>query len=299
MARRFSQQIRNLSPALLCAALLGAATSLHAASFEELFPLTSKFGCSAEQLRAMRPKAVRSISRLLPRSKQDDAGSFEMIERIASTAFCTYVFRENALRALMMSEPVVPSLPRSLVPESLLQRLAVGFRYESSENIARANEVIDHFPVSADLWVDDKSGLHAYFVSTSQETTLIVFDSAKLSGESFFVGADKIPELKAGAESIRSLTNAKTKTAPSVVDLPRERELPKPAAHSSSKLESNLPVPSGTEAAMEASTPLGTATPSTSAEQRSESQPRIKSTTIVLGLLALGVSLLLVARRRR
>lgn len=194
--------------------------SLNASVFDKLFPQNIELGLSTEQLKAVRPAAARSPAALLPRSGQASPSSFEMVERISPATFYTYVFRDNILQAVIRSEPVVPDLSPKMIPAELNNLLSQDFQFLRSEKIARASGTLEHFPVTADLWIDPKTGLQSYFVSTSQETTLILFNPSKLSGGNFFVGADKIPELKVGADAIRSQTKTDLRATPQLVDRP-------------------------------------------------------------------------------
>jgi hypothetical protein len=198
------------------------ATGLNASVLEGFFPQNIKLGLSTEHLKAIRPAATRSPAALLPRSGQTTSSSFEMVERISPAIFYTYVFRDNVLQAVIRSEPVIPNVPSLINPMELNNSLSRDFRLVRSDKIARASGTLEHFPVTADLWNDPKSGLQAYFVSTSQETTLIFFNPSKLNGGNFFVGADKIPELKAGADAIRSQTKTDPKASPALIDRPWE-----------------------------------------------------------------------------
>lgn len=196
------------------------AFNLNASVFDKLFPQNIELGLSMEQLKAVRPAAARSPAALLPLSGQASQSSFEMVERISPATFYTYVFRDNILQAVIRSEPVVPDLPPTMIPAELNNLLSEDFQFLRSEKIARASGTLEHFPVTAELWSDPKTGLQSYFVSTSQETTLILFNPSKLSGGNFFVGTDKIPELKDGADAIRSQTKTDLRASPQLVDRP-------------------------------------------------------------------------------
>ena len=198
-----------------------AVTSAMADGFEKFFPQNVKLGLSVEQLKAIRPDAVQSTAALLPRSNQAQK-SFEMIERISPATFYTYAFTDNILQAVIWSEPVISSLPSLIKPSELSSSLSQESQFVRSEKIARASGTLEHFSVTADLWNDSKTGLQAYFVSTSQETTLIFFNPSKLNGGNFFVGADRIPELKADADAIRSQTKTDPKASPPLIDRPWE-----------------------------------------------------------------------------
>jgi hypothetical protein len=196
------------------------AFTLNASVIDKLLPQNIELGLSTEQLKAVRPAAARSPAALLPLSGQVSPSSFEMVERTSPATFYTYVFRDNILQAVIRSEPVVPDLAPTMIPAELNNLLSQDFQFLRSEKIARASGTLEHFPVTADLWSDPKTGLQSYFVSTSQETTLILFNPSKLNGGNFFVGADKIPELKAGADAIRSQTKTDPKATPPLVDRP-------------------------------------------------------------------------------
>jgi hypothetical protein len=207
-------------PTVIVVVLWLAALNLNASGFEELFPKNIELGLTTEQLQTVRPAAEKSPAALLPRSSPVSEGSFEMVERISPATFYTYVFRDNLLRAVIRSEPVASDLPPTMIPEELNNFFSKDFQFLRSERIARASGTLEHFPVTADLWRDPRTGSHCYFVSTSQETTLVLFNPSELSGGNFFVGADKIPELKAGADAIRSQTKTDTKATPPLVDRP-------------------------------------------------------------------------------
>ncbi len=204
---------------ILLLILLGfVASGLNASVFEEFFPQNIKLGLSTEQMEAVRPASTRSPAALLPRSDQTTLSSFEMVERIPPAIFYIYAFRDNILQAVIRSEPVITNVPSSINQTELNNSLSREFQLVRSDKIARASGTLEHFPVTADLWKNPKSGLQAYVVSTSQETTLIFFNPAKLNAGSFFLGADKIPEFKAGTDAIHSKTKTDPKASPPLID---------------------------------------------------------------------------------
>ena len=200
---------------------VAAVSSSYASVFGDLFPTSIKLGLSPQQLIAIRPNAAKSPAALLPRTTTS-ANTFEMIERIPPTTFYTYVFGDNTLQAVIRSEPVIANGPNTMNPRVLSKALAQEFRFLSSEEVARASTTLEHVPVTAELWDDPQTEMHAYFVSTSQETTLIFFDPSKLNSGSFFIKADKIPDLRAGVEAIRSKSGTDGKAPPPLIDRPWE-----------------------------------------------------------------------------
>jgi hypothetical protein len=272
-------------------------TNAKADGFEKFFPQNVKLGLSVDQLKAIRPDAVQSMAALLPRSNQAHK-TFEMIERISPATYQTYVFSDNILQAVIWSEPVISSLPSLINPSELSNSLSQEFQFVRSDKIARASGTLEHFPVTADLWNDSKTGLQAYFISTSQETTLIFFNPSKLNGGNFFVGADKIPELKADADAIRSQTKTDPKASPPLIDRPWEARTADSPAQSSSvsvpALSQNI-----TNEIMRVDAPQPVTSTFPFYLEQAQVSPRISYFVVLAVLLAIGTSVFFFIFKRR
>lgn len=199
---------------------VAAQTAFSSDSLTGYFPSGVQLGLSVDALKQARPQAIQSSVNLLPQIDQGISNSTQFIERIGTSTFYTYIVQQGVVQGIIRSEPVVPSVTTQSV--QIYASLQSGFQLVDSEQIARANGSLDYYPVSAEQWRGN-DGINAYFVSTSQETTLILFNPQALSSKNFFIDASKIPSLKPGADTIRKLTKTKEQSSEAIIDRPWQR----------------------------------------------------------------------------
>jgi len=71
---------------------------------------------------------------------------------------------------------------------------------QADEKILRLNTEIEQ--VLAELWKDEKSGECVYFVDTSNDTSVIVFDPNYFGKRDFFISSDEMSEVAPTVENI-------------------------------------------------------------------------------------------------
>jgi hypothetical protein len=200
---------------------LALAVGANSAILPNIFPENIKLGISYEELKFIRPEANKSPVTLITRPKELSDKAFELVERLPSEpGSYIYVFRSDSLQAIVWSEPVHPALPPSVNPKLIHRELERNLIKLGSKNVARANSTLEFAAIEAELWDYRGDNTQIYFVSTSEETTIIKFNPLEIREEIFFKSADKIPELQAEANRILTQTDSIRKTAPALVDRP-------------------------------------------------------------------------------
>lgn len=211
----------EISRAIFLSMYLALVVGANSAILPNIFPDNIKLGISYEELKSIRPEADKSLITLITRPKELSDKSFELVERLPSDpGSYIYVFRSDSLQAIVWSEPVHPDLPPSVNPKLIHRELERNLIKLGSKNVARANSTLEFAAIEAELWDYRGDNTQIYFVSTSEETTLIKFDPLKIRDEFFFKSADKIPELQAEANRILTQNESIRKTAPALVDRP-------------------------------------------------------------------------------
>ncbi len=79
--------------------------------------------------------------------------------------------------------------------------LARDLKKQADEKILRLNTELEQ--VSVELWKDEKSGTCVYFVDTSNDTSVIVFDPKYFGKKDFFITPDEMPQIAPAVDSVR------------------------------------------------------------------------------------------------
>lgn len=203
---------------LICFALtVGARPTI----LQNIFPEEIKLGISTEELESIRPEAKKSPVTLVTRPKKFSDKAFELVEKLPTEAGSyIYIFRDSSLQAIIWSEPIHPNLPPSVNPRYIYRELERSLIKSGSQKVARANGTLEYAAIEAELWDYKEDDVKVYFISTSEEVTLIKFNPIGIPGKFFFVSADKIPELQIEADRIRNQIGSIKKTTPALVDRP-------------------------------------------------------------------------------
>jgi len=97
--------------------------------------------------------------------------------------------------------------------EQLVKRihdaLARNLVKQADEKILRLNTELER--VSVELWKDEKNGTCVYFVDTSNDTSVIVFDPKCFGEKDFFITPDEMPQVAPAVESVRKTIEASKK----------------------------------------------------------------------------------------
>lgn len=219
----------KISRAIFLSMYLALAVGANSAILPNIFPENIKLGISYEELKLIRPEANKSLVTLITRPKELSDKAFELVERLPSeSGSYIYVFRSDSLQAIVWSEPIHPDLPPSVNPKLIHRELERNLIKLESKNVARANSTLEFAAIEAELWDYRGDDAQIYFVSSSEETTLIKFNPLEIREEFFFKSADKIPGLQAEANRIFPHTNGIRRTTPALVDRPW-RDLPENA----------------------------------------------------------------------
>ena len=74
--------------------------------------------------------------------------------------------------------------------------------------------------VTAQLWQGGDPQTSVYFVATTYELTLIVFDPLQFNKTDFFLGAERLPEMDSRVDQVTKLADHGIKSAsPTLTDL--------------------------------------------------------------------------------
>lgn len=178
------------------------------------------FGMTPDQLAKARPEARKND---LIQSQNTGIESVAMVEIArqgnSGTAFW-YRFKNGKLGAVSRSVST-----KKLSAESA-QGSAVQIYNELQSNfdLLRQEEVLrstgaSTFQLSAQLWEDKAKELNIYFVASSQENTVIIFDPKSFGSTDFFVPVDKLKEIEAQAKSVKDMLGESVPTPSPIIDL--------------------------------------------------------------------------------
>lgn len=287
---------------IVCTLIWLAASSAVASPetfYSEKLPSGVVLGMTLDQLAQVRPEARKND---LIQSQNTDDESVAMVEILrqgnAGTAFW-YRFKNGKLGAVSRSVST-----KNLSSESA--QASAGQTYDELRenfNLLRQEEVLRStgaatFQVSAQLWEDKAKGLNIYFVASSQENTVIIFDPATFSSRDFFVPVDKRGEIDAQAKSVRDILGKSAPTPPPVVDF-----LPEVTKEAASKAPTPSPTAAPTTPVPPTTTPVqqpqstAPATPSPTAAQTQSSRGFPIVPLAIGGAVIVGIVLYLLRRK--
>ena len=188
--------------------------------YSENLPSGVTFGMTPDQLTQARPEARKND---LIQSQTTGTELVAMVEIArqgkSGTAFW-YRFKNGKLGAVSRSVST-KNLPAETAQESAektYNELRSNFELLRQEEVLRSTGA-STFQLSAQLWEDKAKGLNIYFVASSHENTVIVFNPKFFVSRDFFVNLDKRKELDAQAQSVRDLLGESVPTSTHIIDL--------------------------------------------------------------------------------
>lgn len=188
--------------------------------YSDNLPSGVAFGMTPDQLSQARPEARKND---LTQSQNMGTESVAMVEIARQGNFVTafwYRFKNGTLGAVSRSVST-KNLPAESAQESAAKtynELRANFDLLRQEEVLRSTGA-STFQLSAQLWEDKTKRLNIYFVATSQENTVIVFDPKSFGSTDFFVPISKRKEIDAQAKSVREMLGESVPTPPPIIDL--------------------------------------------------------------------------------
>ena len=185
--------------------------------YERYFLKNIKIGLTEGEIKELRQELTK-------RKISDDR--FDLLERVIikdKSFFYNYHFVKSNLRGITLSIISNKGEVDHKAAEGIYSLLNEKFIKKKDHNILRLGKDLKGYTVTAELWEDRENNKKVYFVSTNEETTLILFDSQYLNENIFFITPDKVPDLDKIVDIIEKKDkDADVKSVP-VVDIPREK----------------------------------------------------------------------------
>lgn len=192
--------------------------------YQLTFPSDVSLGAPVEKLRTKTPRAKDlGVAAMMPHSSASNllvlTENTSEAGRLRSRQ--SYVV-DGKLRAVMTSSYQAAGRTEDAEANAISLALAASFTKVRDEKILRMSKDMQRSEVTAELWRDEKSSVDAYFVATTEETTLVLFDPRFLSGKDFFLKPSDLP-----AEVTTAIGRGRTdENKPSVTKTPA-RDLPR------------------------------------------------------------------------
>lgn len=255
--------------------------------YQAYLPAGIQIGCSVHEVRNQRPGIIENPMHLSAGVEPENA--LELIEPPKHGQVPLgywYRFKDGELRAVTRSL-LVRGLPEAHLLSSastLYGELKTNFVLKGTEKVLRSTGVGATL-LTAELWEDATTGLEVYFVASSEETTLIVFDPKIFSRRSFFLGPERMKDFEAPEEAVEGVNDKATESPYLITDL-----LPKVAAANATAVP---PAASNSEATRSPITPNAaapTATPKPSPVVQAEPSKSPPWPWIVGAILLLAVA---------
>jgi len=235
---------RNRIHLMSCVFLLVAMAAVASPEsfYQSYLPAGIAMDMSPEQVRNTRPQAITSQSSQ-PSAAKADPTFVEMVEiapqgntRVAYW----YRFKAGKLGAVTRSIMTarMPIEHAQAGASKVAEELKADFALKGQEQVVRSTGT-ENTVLTAQLWEDKADGLNIYFVTTNREITVVMFDPKAFGKADFFLGPERMKDLNAQAEVVRSLTDKTAATPIPIVDL-----LPKVTGTSATPAPAATPVPS-------------------------------------------------------
>jgi hypothetical protein len=264
--------------------------------YSENIPLGVAFGITPEQLVQARPQVQKDSLNKSQVTQAEESGSMvEYIRQGNGATVYWYRFKNGKLGAVSRS-----TATRNLSSESaqsgasqVYNKLRENFDLRGQDEILRLGGAGTSL-LSAQLWEDKEKGRNIYFIASSQEISVIVFDHKSFGAADFFASLDKRKEIDAQAKSVRDMLGESLPTPSPIVDLlpmiaKESASTPQPATKATMQ---SIAVPSEKQQSSVRETPTES---QSTAETKSSPWPWIIGAII---LLAVASGVLLKLRRK-
>ena len=176
-------------------------------------------GMTPDQLVQVR-RGVRTNELIQPNYTEGKSVTMVELLRMQNQATALwYRFKEDKLGAVSRSVSTknLPSESAQASASEMHRELLENFTLVRQEEVLRSTGATT-FEVSAQLWEDKANGLNIYFIATSQEITIIIFEPTSFSSRDFFVPVNKREEIDAHAKSVQDIVGESTLTPLPIVD---------------------------------------------------------------------------------
>ena len=122
------------------------------------------------------------------------------------------VLRSSSMRSLSVHDA-------KLAAVKIYNDLNANFRMTREDAIVRSNGTTTII-ATAQLWQGDDAQFSLYFVATTDELTLVIFDPTQCERSNFFLGVERLPDVNSTVEKVKTLSIGRAKDAsPTLADL--------------------------------------------------------------------------------
>lgn len=225
-------------------------------------------GMSLDAVTQVRPEARKTDATQDRDATSDESATMVEVARQGKvgTAYW-YRFKNGKLGAVSrsISTKNLPAESAESDAGRVYNELRESFELLRQEEILRSTGAAT-FLLAAQLWEDKENGLNVYFVASSQENTIIIFDPNDFGAKDFFVPFDKRQEIDAQAKSVRDMLGESMPTPAPIIDL-----LPQVIKESASNRAATTPAPPG----MPLQTAMPHSTPAQKPQQEASPTPTV------------------------
>lgn len=275
---------------LLSVFMLGTTAAIVSADvfYKTYLPAGVSIGMSPEQVRTFRPQAIRNQMPPPSASNSDDA-LVEMVEIMPqgnTRVAYWYRFKGEKLGAVSRSIMTarMPIEHAQASASRVAEELRVGFFLVGEEQVVRTTGT-ENTVTTAWRWEDREKKLNIYLVATNQELTVVIFDPTKFAKGDFFLGLERMKDLNAQAELVRSVTEKAGTPIPIVDLLPKVNAASATQAPASAPI-SSIPAPSAKPTALQTPSTQAVQTPTPIIERKAHLWPWVVGVVALLVLVA-------------
>lgn len=188
--------------------------------FHAELPNGSSLGMSLSELLAVRTNARMNKYSAAGRLATDQVEMSELTRDFDSVGAIWYCFRGGKLGAVTQSV-MTTKLPidhtrnaASNLEEELKTKCTLKRRDQVLRMASGVNAILN-----VELWEDEARQRNVYFLATSQEITVTIFDPQAFSKEDFFVGLESLKAVEYSTERVRQTLQTSVNNVSPVIDL--------------------------------------------------------------------------------
>jgi hypothetical protein len=213
----------------ICAFLGAVATSSAATGnhfLRDHLPSGVRIGMSAEEVRRVRPEALRSELAAAAGRPLDRDEMVEFIRQQDTTVSYWYRFRAGRLGAVIRSTKTT-YLPVEHVKDAVNKAasdLATHFVGKGQDRILKSYGMASAI-LTAELWHDLSTGLDVYFLGANHEISYVIFDPALFGKADFFADPAQLEKVQANSQRIARTFGASAPPPVAVIDLLAEARM--------------------------------------------------------------------------
>jgi hypothetical protein len=164
-----------------------------------VFPENMTLGMTRDAIQSKRPAAMK-LQGMMGSRNTNAVVLTEVKGDIMPLVCYQYHFIDDHLRAVTKGIGHGDRRDEQTV-KSIHDALARDLVKQADEKILRLNTELEQ--VSVEFWKDEKSGTCVYFVDTSNDTSVIVFDPKYFGKKDFFITPDEMPQVAPAVENVR------------------------------------------------------------------------------------------------